>query len=78
MINQNSKTDYYTNSAMAGKQDSTCTLDDPIMRMAFEFPTQYLDPRKGSPRFSANLQPQSKALGSEVLNCLNTLKNLDY
>ena len=72
MINQNSKTDYFTDSAMAGKQESNCTLDDPIMRMVFELPTQYLDPGNGSPHFSTNLQPQSKALGSEMLNCLNT------
>ena len=41
MINQNSKTDYFTDSAMAGKQESNCTLDDPIVRMVFESPTQH-------------------------------------
>ena len=40
MIDQNSKPDYFTDSAMAGKQESNCTLDDPIMRIVFEFPPQ--------------------------------------
>ena len=73
MINQNSQADFITNSAMAGKQESNCTLDDPIMRIIFELPTQYLGPVNGGPHLSANMPPKNKAFDSPMLNCLNTL-----
>ena len=49
VVDQNSRAGFKTNSAMAGKQEST--LDGPIKRIDYEFP-----PVIDSPHFSANMK----------------------
>ena len=68
MINQISQTDFFIDSAMAGKKGSTDSLDDPIMRMVFEIPTQCLGP-KDSLNINVNMPTPMQALDSQIFNC---------
>ena len=68
MINRISQTDFFIDSAMAGKKGITDTLDDPIMSMDFEMPTQSLGP-KVSININANMPTPMQALDSQILYC---------